>query len=310
MSRTTLWAWARPLGGVLVLVVVAVRLGGGPFLDGVRAASPAAVVLALAVTAGTTWCCAARWSLLAERLDVPVGVGAAYRACYRSQLLNSVLPGGVLGDVDRAVQHGRDAGAVGRGLRSVLWDRVSGQVAQVAMTVAAAPLLPAPLDAIVLWSSLAAAGFGVVIVLLPAGVGPAVRRELRRAPAAAGVWPRVVGLSALAAGGHVVVFVVAARASGVDAPVTQLVPLALVVLVAAALPLNVAGWGPREGAAAAVFAAAGLGGAAGVEVAVTFGVLSFVATLPGLLALGGRATRPRSVTMVVSESRGEEAARV
>jgi hypothetical protein len=213
----------------------------------------------------------------------------------------------VLGDVDRAVQHGRGAGAVGRGLRSVLWDRVSGQVVQVALTVAVAPLLPAPLDAVVLWSSLAAAGFGVAIVLLPAGVGPAVRRELRRAPAAAGVWPRVVVLSALAAGGHVLVFLVAAWSTGVDASVAELVPLALVVLVAAALPLNVAGWGPREGAAAAVFAAAGFGGATGVEVAVTYGVLSFVATLPGLLALGGRATRARRVTMAVSQPSGEEA---
>ena len=58
------------------------------------------------------------------------------------------------------------------------------------------------------------------------------------------------------------------------------------------MPLSVAGWGPREGAAAWVFGAAGLGVAAGVEVAVVYGVMSLVATLPGLLALRpARATR-------------------
>jgi hypothetical protein len=57
------------------------------------------------------------------------------------------------------------------------------------------------------------------------------------------------------------------------------------VLLASAIPLNVAGWGPREGAAAWVFASAGLVAAAGLEVAVVYGVISLVATFPGALAL-------------------------
>ena len=39
----------------------------------------------------------------------------AVAAYYRSQFLNTTLPGGVLGDVHRGVRHGRDAGDVGRG---------------------------------------------------------------------------------------------------------------------------------------------------------------------------------------------------
>jgi len=62
-------------------------------------------------------------------------------------------------------------------------------------------------------------------------------------------------------------------------------PLALVVMLAAAIPLNVAGWGPREGAAAWVFAGAGLGATQGATVAVVYGVLALVATLPGGLLL-------------------------
>ena len=66
-------------------------------------------------------------------------------------------------------------------------------------------------------------------------------------------------------------------------------PLALVVLLAAGLPLNVAGWGPREGAAAWVFAAVGLGAAQGLAVAVAYGAIVLVATLPGaVLLVAGR----------------------
>ena len=45
--------------------------------------------------------------------------------------------------------------------------------------------------------------------------------------------------------------------------------------------MNIAGWGPREGVAAWVFGAAGLGADAGLSTAVVYGVLVVVASLPG-----------------------------
>jgi hypothetical protein len=76
------------------------------------------------------------------------------------------------------------------------------------------------------------------------------------------------------------------------------------VLLASAIPLNVAGWGPREGAAAWVFGAAGLGAGVGLEVAVVYGVMALVATLPGAVALwSGRlsARAPEPVPVPVPE---------
>lgn len=256
-------------------------MGAEPFVEGLQHTDGLALTVALVVTAGTTWCCARRWSLLAGAIEVPVPLGTAYRACYRAQFLNATLPGGIVGDVHRGVRHGRDSGALGRGLRSVVWDRVSGQVVQVAMVVLALPLLPGPLRP---WALALAVG---VIVL-----GVAFRSEIRTVLAAPGLWARVVLLSGLAAGGHVVVFLVAARTAGVTVPLLDLLPLALGVLLASAVPVSFAGWGPREGAAAWVFASAGLGAAAGLEVAVVYGVMSLVATFPGALALWSG--RPRS----------------
>jgi hypothetical protein len=56
------------------------------------------------------------------------------------------------------------------------------------------------------------------------------------------------------------------------------------VLLVAALP-NVGGWGPREGVTAWVFGAAGLHAQQGVATAVAYGVIVFVATLPGAAVL-------------------------
>lgn len=85
--------------------------------------------------------------------------------------------------------------------------------------------------------------------------------------------------------GHVVLFVVAARAAGSSASVGQLVPLVVLALLVMAVPINVGGFGPREAFLAVAFGAAGLGAAQGLTTAVVYGVLAMVASLPGVVVL-------------------------
>jgi hypothetical protein len=85
---------------------------------------------------------------------------------------------------------------------------------------------------------------------------------------------------------YLAVFVMAARSVGVDTPLTILLPLVAPVLVTMLLPVTVAGWGLREGAAAALWHSVGLTPADGVAVSVAYGVLVLVSSLPGALFLG------------------------
>jgi glycosyltransferase 2 family protein len=105
--------------------------------------------------------------------------------------------------------------------------------------------------------------------------------------------PLVALASALVVAGHAVTFLIAARTARATAPPSEMLPLALIVMLAGVLP-NVGGWGPREGVTAWAFAAAGLGASQGVATAVVYGVMVFVATLPGaavLVAASVRGTR-------------------
>ncbi len=271
--------WTRLLGGAAILVALVWRQGTGPFLDGLRLTTPAALLAALVVTAATTLCCAWRWSLIAGRLDVGVPVRTAFAAYYRSQLLNATLPAGVLGDVHRGVRHGRETGALGRGLRSVVWDRAAGQAVQAVLALGAVAFLaPALRTPVVLVAVVGLVVLVVAWVVLPRRPRLVLADDVRRL---APLWPRLVLGSAVAAAGHAVVFVVAARTAGVTVPLSQVAPLALVVLLVSAVPVSIAGWGMREGAAAWVFGAVGLGAAQGVTVSVVYGVMALVATLPG-----------------------------
>jgi glycosyltransferase 2 family protein len=99
-------------------------------------------------------------------------------------------------------------------------------------------------------------------------------------------WPLLLLASALAVAGHIATFLVAARSAGVTVSPVRVLPLSLLVLVAMAIPLNVAGWGPREGVSAWAFAAAGLSAEQGVATAVVYGVMVLAGSLPGAVVLG------------------------
>jgi uncharacterized membrane protein YbhN (UPF0104 family) len=295
MSRTVR-TWVRLLGGAAILAVLVWRLGSTPFLDGLGLVDGWSLAAAAGLTMLTTVCCAWRWSLVARGLGVAMPLPAAVAAYYRSMLLNTTLPGGVVGDVHRGVRHGRDAGDVGLGLRAVAWERCAGQAVQVALTIIVALLLPSPVHAStpVVAAAILAAVLGAVLLSrsLPRD-GPsrwartlrAAGADLRNGLLARRAWPGIVLASTLVVAGHAATFLVAARTAGATASTLRLLPLALLVLLAMALPTNIGGWGPREGAAAWAFGAAGLDAAQGLATAVVYGVMVFVASLPGAAVL-------------------------
>jgi glycosyltransferase 2 family protein len=290
----TKW-WVHFAVAGATLAVLTWRLGTGPFVDGLHSVDAGALAAASGLAVLTTICCAWRWRIVARGLGVDLPLGTAVAAYYRSLFLNVTLPGGVVGDVHRGWSHGRDTSDVGRGLRAVAWERSAGQVVQVVLTVAVLLLVASPVRSVVPPVALAliaaAAGVALAARVRPAAgqsrwarLRSAAARDLREALLARRAWPAIALASALVVAGHAATFLIAARSAGVTAPPSQTLPLALLVIQAAALP-NVGGWGPREGIAAWVFAAAGLGPSLGVATAVAYGAMVFVASLPGAVIL-------------------------
>lgn len=305
---SALWPWMRVLAALAVLGVLAWRLdlrAVGAALGSVGAGpAAAATAAALAIGAATTVLSARRWVLVARALGLPLRTGPAVAAYYRALFLNAVLPTGVLGDVHRAVDHGRRSGALGPGVRAVVLERTAGQAVLIAagvLLLAALPTWWGLLDPEAAAVAVLAIATGAPVLLLWARRGtvlPRLRRAVRdmatdaRATLfARRLGPRVAALSAAVLAGHVVLFLVAARTAGAAAPVVDLVPAAVVALLAMAVPANAAGWGPREAATAAAFGTAGLGAELGLATAVVYGLLALAASLPGavLLALSRRA---------------------
>jgi len=308
-ARERAWVWGRLGGALLILAVVVWQVGTGPFIDGLQDVDVGSLVLGALIVLPTTVCCAWRWRVIAHGLGVGLPLRSAVASYYRALFLNLVLPTGVLGDVHRAVRHGRDVGDLGLGARAVVWDRVTGQVVQVVVACGILLVVPSPFRSampLVVGIALAVVVLLVVMVRILPRSGVSLRARALRATISdvrhvlltRPVWPSVLVASVLVVVGNTALFVLAARTAGETAPLSQLVPLALLALLAMSVPLSLAGWGPREGVTAWAFSTAGLGAAVGVSTSVVYGVLVFVATLPGAVVLVVQWRRPGRTVQV------------
>lgn len=193
---------------------------------------------------------------------------------------------------------------------AVLIERASGQLALLAVvlaTLAGSPelqaatarLFAASASATAAGSTFAtptrAAALALALALLGTLGGVALWRarshiaRLRKAVQASllarAVFVRQLVASLLIVASYVGVYLCCARMIGIDTPTASLAPLVPWVLLAMAIPLSIAGWGVREGAAALVWQVAGLDPAQGVAISIAYGVVILLSSLPGALVL-------------------------
>lgn len=259
---------------------IAARLAG---------ADPLWLALAVALLAGQIVASALRWRLTAARLGLALGRAEAVGEYFLAVLANSLLPGGVLGDVARAARARHRAGT-GPAALSVVMERALGQVALALAAGAglAAWLWPAPGGWIALGTGAALAAAALWLR------GPSrVAGLVRRVWIAGGAWRAQAALSALVLACNIGGFWAAAQAVGVALPWPAALPLIAAALAAMILPVSIAGWGLREGVAAALWPLAGVAPQAAVAAGIAFGLASLAAALPGLvpLAATGRHNR-------------------
>lgn len=260
---------------------------------------PAVVLSAIQVVI-SSW----RWCYTGKRLGLNMALGAAIKEYYLATFINQVLPGGVLGDVNRALRHGARVGKRQKSAHAVAIERLSGQLV-LALTVT--------LGLVVLWqtgvfkpsladSSVAIGWLPMVLLLVIAGslmlAGRysarfkaylvALRDDVRTALFSWPALPLQLISSLMVMASYLAVFLLLAVAADYvnsAAAAVVLVALCTVLLLSMVVPLTVAGWGIREGAAAVLWPLAGLPAEQGVALSVGYGALVFLGSCPGALML-------------------------
>lgn len=317
----------RPGASLGLLALVVLWLEPQTLAAAFSAPEPLWLAAALGLSVPQVALSAWRWRLTAVRLGAPLHFGEALREYYVATFLNQVLPGGVMGDAARAWRHARRVQTRGAGRDSVgsqpeprvgtrdgapvgmtawhavLIERASGQFALFGVVLAT--LIVSPELQVASARLLTAADGGsnaslaLALALLLALAGTALWRGRRhvvrfRGAVQAALLAREVLLrqllaSLLIVASYVAVYLCCMRMIGVDTPVVATAPLVPWVLLAMAIPLSIAGWGVREGAAALVWEVAGLDPAQGVAISISYGIVILLSSLPGALMLLRRA---------------------
>lgn len=249
---------------------------------------------------------ALRWTWVSDALGAPLAARWAIAEYYLAQLINQTVPGGVVGDASRAVR-AREQGGLSLSAQAVVIERLAGQMmlwSALALGVGISVLTPGGIA----WPlgqtrTLAVAGAIVVAV----GVGLWLWGErvgfLKRFGAAMGqaLTARAVRLRQATIGVAIVLcnlfsFAFAARATGTMLSIEAVFTLVPLILTAMLIPATIAGWGYREGAAAALFPLAGASTGGGLAASLLFGLLMLTASLPGVFVLMRRKyERPKKV---------------
>lgn len=287
---------------VALLVALAWTLDIDKLIDELTRFSAPAVMLALVVSVAQVVLSAWRWRFTAGRLGLGLAMSAAIREYYLATFLNQCLPGGVLGDVNRAWRHGSDSGEGRLSLHAVMIERLSGQLVMCAVALVAgfwlATMHPQFSALGGEWGSGAwvfAASVAAVVFAL--AMGGRLWRQLKNYLASLGrdiyrglLNPAVLPVQLLSS-----VFVVATylavfwllSASAYGNPdifhIVTLLALCSLLLLAMVIPVTVAGWGVRESAAAVLWPLAGMPAEQGVALSVGYGLTVLLSSLPGSL---------------------------
>lgn len=242
---------------------------------------------ALVTLTALTFLMAKRWQIVATALDIELPFSRAVAEYYIAQLFNAVLPGGVLGDVSRAVRI-RQEGDLVRAAQSVAAERVIGQImifALMGVGFACALLIPGGTD----WPSVAwlgifalgcAAGAAIVVARHDTATSRFLRLifDLMRQS-------RLIINTLITAALLIFSLYACARATGTVIPLGDLFTLIPLILSAMLIPLSVGGWGWREGAGAALFPLIGASPSAGIATGIAYGAVMTLAALPAVLFL-------------------------
>lgn len=288
-----------------VIALIATRVDFDAMLSSVRSIGAVSVTVAVAISFVQNILCAFRWTQIQRIVSKRIGFWPALRVNYAAGCLGQLLPSFVGGDAYRMYWLYREGHPVAQAVRGVLLDRISAFLALVFMLAAAMPWIlmrfddTAALTAV--WTVLLA-GLGGAGLLFSGDALPVAWRRWRplaeiatlatmaRAVLLSGTMGlRVVGLSIVVHALTALIMFLFARDMGLPLLLLDCLAVVPLLMLIAAVPISIAGWGVREGVMVAALSLLGVQPAQAVVLSVLLGCMALFTGLIGVfpLAFGG-----------------------
>lgn len=281
---------------------LAARIDLAPLAARLAGADAGWTLAALGVFAAQLLVAALRWQRIQQAIGAPLGLRDAVELALIGQFFSQTLPSAIGGDAVRAALAARRGLPAARAASGVLVDRGTALVVLVGLVAVSLPLTmhlaPDPALLVALGALVAGtlAGLGLLVLaerhllgrLAPGrivGFATALAGDLR----ASLLQPGIVALAVAVHLGVIATVWLLAQALGIAVGFGACLVLVPPIVLLTTLPISLAGWGVREGAAVAGFALVGVPAGDALALSVAFGLAQIAAGLPGLvLWLKGR----------------------
>lgn len=293
----------RALTAIILLGAAIAIVGPARLATHLRAVDPVWLALAIAVGTLSNVASAWRWSRLGRHMTLHAPFRPLLMSYAQGAAVNVFLPGATIGgDTLRSIQLSRLGNPLGLSSLSVVLDRLSGLWVLCAMSLLAIavtglgaalghPAATTAVEAAVQGTgAMPLALYGVLLAL--AIVIPLAGLRRRTAPAAHSSHPVMARIAAIRAAVtaqtpalarslpdsllvqllSALALWLGARAAGADVGLLPVLAVAAPIFIGAAIPISMAGFGPRELVAGLAFVAIGAPSSVGVAAAMLYGV--------------------------------------
>ena len=233
-----------------------------------------------------------RWMYISKYTDLNISFSNSIRFYYISTFMNNILPGGIFGDIFRIYYHAenkKEIFKIGKSFQSVIFERLSGQIMLLSFFIISLSLyfilnqkytaflyLFIPfLIVFYIFKYIYKLKLGRYIYQMKYG------KNFLKVFTGEVFWRHII-LSFFVVISYILIYIISAISLGLNIDYFAFLVFSPIILFSMTLPVSIGGWGVRELTALLIAFLLGLSASVSISVAIIYGVLNLLCSLPGL----------------------------
>ena len=236
-----------------------------------------------------------RWKYISKYTNLNISFINSIKFYYISTFMNNILPGCIMGDIFRIYHHvdnKKEIFRIGRSFQSVVYERLSGQLMLLSFFILSLGLYFIIHQKYIAFSYLflpLIAAFYFLKYIFNNKLRKYIRSKhygnnFLTVFTGEVFWRHTV-LSFFVMMSYIFIYIISAVSLGVSIDYFSFLVFTPIILFSMTLPVSIGGWGVREFAALLISFLLGLSASVSISVAIMYGILNLICSLPGLYFL-------------------------
>ncbi|MBC8307967.1 MAG: flippase-like domain-containing protein [Pelagibacterales bacterium] len=234
-----------------------------------------------------------RWMYISKHTGLDISFSYSLRFYYISNFMNNILPGGIIGDIYRiyhSAENKNELFKMGKSFQSVVFERLSGQIMLFGTFLVSLTFYFFIHNKFVAFLYLFFPSL-IIIIMVRWFLKKKIKKMIENKQIGENFFSIFTGavfwnhlfLSFLVVSSYILIYIIAALSLGLDIDYLAFLVFTPIILFSMTLPISIGGWGIRETTALFISFLLGLSANVSISVAIIYGLLSLICSLPGLI---------------------------